>query len=75
MDDFSSILNLAMSNPYLFLVVSFMTAIISGIKWYTKRQKDKEQAIKDSQDMQKTVGEVLTEYKQKDKDALSRLER
>lgn len=73
MDDFSQILSLATSNPWLFLVVSFMATLISGIKWYIKRQQKKEQEVKDQQSMQKQVGEAAKDYVNQDRDALNKL--
>lgn len=74
MDDFSQILSLATSSPWLFLVVSFMATLMSAIKWWMKKQVAKDKAIKDTLDMQVQVGEVTKDYVNMDRDALAKLD-
>jgi len=73
MDDFTQILSLATSSPWLFLVVSFMVTLMTAIKFWMKKQTAKAQAIKDTLDMQKQVGEVTKDYVNTDRAALDKL--
>lgn len=73
MDEFSQVLSMAYQSPWLFLVVSFMATIVTGIKIWTKKQVAKEKEIKDNLDMQKQVSEVTKEYVNQDRDALNKL--